>query len=78
MNHTRKSRDTAGSGVRMHDALATGLLDGTGGLTQLCLRSRRISTVGCGQDFFHEGFDPRLDRLIAGVPFQVLFMSFLF
>jgi hypothetical protein len=77
VDHTREASDAAGSGVGMKNTLATSLLDRASSSTQMRL-SRRISTVSCGHDLFHEGLDPRLDRLIAGVPFQVLFVSFLF
>jgi len=72
---TGESSDTAGSGIGMKDALAAGLLDRASSSPQLRLS---ISTVSRGDDLLHKGFDPRLDRLIAGVPFQVLFVSFLF
>jgi hypothetical protein len=78
LDHTRKSRDTAGSGIGMQDALATSLLDGAGSRAQLGLRRNRIATGGRREDFFQEGFNPRLHRLITVVPFQILFMSFLF
>lgn len=62
----------------MKDALAAGLLDRASSGPQLRVSSNRVPTAGRGYDLFHKGFDPRLDRLIAGVPFQVLFVSFLF
>jgi hypothetical protein len=78
LDHARKSSDTAGSGIGMQDALATGLLDGAGSRTQLGLCRSHIATGGRGEDFFQQRFNPRLHRLIAVVPFQILFMSFLF
>ena len=78
VDHTREPRDAAGGGVGVKDALATGLLNRAGSGAQLRLGSGRIAAARRRHGLFHEGFDPRPDCLIAGVPFQVLFVSFFF